>query len=148
MTTRHSRQARHVWCVRQDNNYFFCCDICMLVAVLTTHCICITYETNRSKIIFLGAKMEPETVCWLRYLGRGRYIATNRKIPMYNYSHSYDAKFELKYNHLLTTLAITGEVLEDYPDSPGLSTDLTAEAASNILDSEDVMDTSGTKQTS
>jgi hypothetical protein len=43
----------------------------------------------------------------------------------------------------LTTVTFTGEVLEDYPDSPGLGDELTTEAASNILDSEDAMDTAG-----
>ncbi len=83
---------------------------------------------------------DPDPVCSFQSLGRGHYIYVIIHFP--NYYHTVASA--RNDNQLLTKFLNTGEVLEDYPDSPGLGADLTTEAASSILDSEGVTDTSGT----
>jgi hypothetical protein len=115
----------------------------MLFLMLTMHHDCNNSVINCCELLFPGATKGRKAASWLRNLGMGQYIATNIKNPVYPYSHSHVVKFKLKCTRVLNIFIITGETLEDYPDSPGLGTDLTAEAASNILDREDEMDTSG-----
>jgi hypothetical protein len=123
--------ALTTWWDRKDTNflyYFSCRDIRMLFLMLTMHHDCNNNVINCFELLFLGATKGRKAAGWLRNLGMGQYIATNKKTPVYFYSLSHAVKFKFKCTHLLNMIVITGETLEDYPDSPGLGTDLTAEA--------------------
>ncbi len=116
----------------------------MLVAFSSTHCLCIShliYFTYFSKILFSGFTFDPDIICIPRPLGRGRYNANYINNPTRVDCNGIRPVLNFLLN--LTTVVFIGEVLEDYPDSPGLGDELTTEAASNILDSEDAMDNAG-----
>ncbi len=114
------------------------------MAISSTHCLCIShliYFTYFSQILFSGFTFDPDIICIPRPLGRGRYNANFINSATCVECNGISPALNFLQN--LTTALFIGEVLEDYPDSPGLGDELTTEAASNILDSEDAMDTAG-----
>ncbi len=97
--------------------------------------------TYFSKILFLGTNDAPDKTNTQRLLGRGCHYMHSKNDPTCVCENVMISVKNFMLN--LTTFAFADETLEDYPDSPGPGVELTTEAASNILDSEDAMDTAG-----
>ncbi len=96
-------------------------------------------STNLSTLLSLGTNATPDRTNVHRHLGRGCYHILSINDPtMFFRNGTISVK---KYS--LTIVFFADETLEDYPDSPGPGVELTTEAASSILDSEDAIDTAG-----